>query len=403
MLTDAKAKNAKPGEKLYRIPDGRGLCLEVAPEGGKRWRFRYRADGKQKMISLGTYPDVTLKAARNRLQEARRLLSEGIDPSAARQAGKVAQGKDSFEALAREWFARFSTAWVESHAQGVLRRLEQDVFPFVGSRPIQELGAPEVLAVLRRIEARGVLETARRTRQICGQVFRYAVATGRAERDPTGDLKGALAPPKEKHHAAITDPKAIGGLLRALDDYSGSFVVRQALRLAPLVFVRPGELRQAEWAEINLDAAEWRIPAEKMKMRDPHIVPLSRQALEILRSLQPLTGRGRYVFPGGRSTARPMSDNAVTAALRRMGFEKGEMTGHGFRAMASTVLNEQGWPTDVIERQLAHAERNRVRAAYNRAEHLAERTRMMQAWADYLDGLKNGADVVPLRRKARNE
>jgi integrase len=280
----------------------------------------------------------------------------------------------------------------------MLQRLTLNVFPWIGARPVGQITAPELLAVLRRIEARGRLETAHRAHQNCGQVLRFAVATGRAERDPSGDLRGALPPASKRHHAAVIDPKAIAELLRVLDGYTGSFVTACALRLAPLLFVRPGELRRAEWAEIDLDAAEWRIPAAKMKMRAPHVVPLADQALAILRELHPLTGRGRYVFPGARSADRPMSENTVNAALRRLGYDKDVMTGHGFRTLASTTLHEQGWPSDIIERQLAHAERNKIKAAYNRAEHLPERRRMMQAWADHLDTLREGANVVPLRR-----
>ncbi len=333
---------------------------------------------------------------------------------AGTQAEKLAQaGAESFEAIAREWHAKFSPGWVASHGDRIMRRLEKDLFPWLGPRPIGAIKAPELLAVLRRIESRGAQETAHRAMQNClmqncGQLFRYAVATGRAERDPTGDLRGALPPPKEKHHASIIEPKRIGALLRAIDSYEGFFATKCALRLAPLVFVRPGELRKAQWREIDLDKAEWRIPAERMKMREQHIVPLSRQAVEILREIEPLTSRGipakpeapHYVFPGAQSRERPMSENAVLAALRRMGYTKEEMTGHGFRSMASTLLHEQGWNHQVIERQLAHAERNAVSAAYNFAEYLPERRKMMQAWADYLDALKHKADVIPLFKQA---
>jgi integrase len=351
---------------------------------------------------MGTYPDTPLTAARQRRDEARRLLAQGIDPGEHRKLtrDKPPQDADSFEAVAREWFAKFAPGWAPTHGEKIIRRLERDIFPWIGARPVGDITAPELLAVLRRIEARGRLETAHRAHQNCGAVFRYAVATGRAERDPSADLRGALPPASKRHHAAIIDPKAIAELLRVLDGYTGSFVTACALRLAPLLFVRPGELRRAEWAEIDLDAAEWRIPAAKMKMRAPHVVPLADQALAILRELHPLTGRGRYVFPGARSADRPMSENTVNAALRRLGYDKDVMTGHGFRTLASTTLHEQGWPSDIIERQLAHAERNKIKAAYNRAEHLPERRRMMQAWADYLGGLKQGADVVPLLRGA---
>lgn len=402
-LTDTTIRNIKPGDKAVKLFDGNGLFLLVTPNGGKWWRLKYRFGGKEKLLSLGTYPEVSLKDARMNRDEARKEIAKGIDPSQSRKVKKTAQrdrDANSFETVAREWFAKFSSNWVASHSNKILRRLERDVFPWIGGRPIAEVTAPELLMVLRRIESRGAIETAHRAMQNCGQVFRYAIATGRAERDPAADLRGALAPVKEKHYASITDPRAIGALLRTIDGYQGSFVTQCALRLAPLVFVRPGELRRAEWSEFDLDAAEWRIPAERMKMRDPHIVPLSEQAVSILLDLQPLTGDGRYVFPGARTNGRPMSENTVNAALRRLGYGKEEMTGHGFRSMASTLLNEQGWHHDAIERQLAHVERNAVRAAYNYAEHLPERRKMMQAWADYLDGLKAGAEVVPIHRSA---
>lgn len=276
--------------------------------------------------------------------------------------------------------------------------LESFAFPWIGARPISDITAPELLAVLRRVESLGKLETTQRLKRVCGQIFRYAVATGRAERDPSADLRGVLKTGKVRHRASITDPAKVGELLRAMDGFAGSLVVACALKFAPLVFVRPGELRKAEWAEFDLDAGEWRIPAERMKMRQPHLVPLSHQAVAILRELYPLTGSGRYVFPSIRSMARPMSENTITVALRRLGYTGDEMTGHGFRSMASTLLHEQGWPSDVIERQLAHAERNKVKAAYNYAEHLPQRRKMMQAWADYLDGLKGGGKVIPIKR-----
>ena len=400
-LTDTAIKNAKPGDKTTRLFDGGGMYLEVAPAGGKWWRLKYRYDGKEKRLSLGVYPDVSLKDARQRRDDARKLLADGVDPGENRKAVKAAKTEragNSFEVIAREWFAKNSTTWTENHGSRIIRRLERDVFPWIGGRPIADITAPELLAVLRRIEERGAVETAHRAHQNCGQVFRYAIATGRAERDPSPDLKGALPPVKQTHHAAITEPKAIGELLCAIDGYQGHFVTKCALRLAPLFFVRPGELRKAEWAEIDLDKAEWNIPAERMKMREPHLVPLSTQAVEILRELHALTGGGRYVFPGARTNGRPMSDNAILAALRRMGFAKDEMSGHGFRAMARTILDEvlQVRP-DFIEHQLAHAVRDPNGRAYNRTAHLAERRKMMQQWADYLDKLKAGAEVILLR------
>ncbi len=402
-LTEIAVRSAKARARPVRLFDSGGLYLEIAPSGGKWWRFKYRFTEKEKRLSLGVYPEVSLKAAHAKRDEARRLLADGIDPSEHRQQSKSAlalKAANSFETIAREWFAKFSENWVDTHSTKIIRRLERDLFPWLGARPINSITAPELLSALRRIESRGALETSHRAMQNCGQVFRYAVATGRAERDPTGDLRGALPPVKEKHHASIRDPKAIGALLRAIDGYEGALVTKCALRLAPLLFVRPGELRKAEWTEFNLDAAEWRIPAERMKMREQHIVPLSTQAVAILRELHALTGARRYVFPGARTNGRPMSENTVNAGLRRLGYAKDEMTGHGFCSIASTLLNEQGWHRDAIERQLAHAERDNVRAAYNFAEHLPERRKMMQAWADYLDGLKAGADVIPLHGRA---
>jgi integrase len=404
-LTDVAIRSAKPQTKPFKLFDSGGLHLIVTAAGSKWWRWKYRFSGKEKGLSFGVYPDVSLKAAREKRDSARQQLANGIDPGEARKAEKIAQaGAESFEAIAREWHAKFSASWEPSHGERILRRLENDVFPWLGRRPITEIKAPELLAVLRRIESRGALETTHRAMQNCGQVFRYAVATGRAERDPTGDLRGALPPPKEKHHASILEPKRISELLRAIEAYQGYFVTKCALRLAPLVFVRPGELRRAQWPEIDLKTAEWRIPAARMKMREQHIVPLARQAVEIFIELEPLTNRGfpsrhdspRYVFPSARTHERPMSENAVLAALRRMGYTKEEMTGHGFRSMASTLLHEQGWNHQAIERQLAHAERNAVSAAYNFAEHLPERRKMMQAWADYLDMLKWDGEVRQL-------
>lgn len=335
---------------------------------------------------------MSLKDARAKRDETRTLIANSVDPAQKRKATKamqIEQTENNFEAITREWFARQSTKWAESHSTNIIRRFELYIFPWLGNRPIAEITPPELLAALRRIEERGILETAHRTQQTCGQVFRHAIATGRAERDISADLRGALTPVKHGHMATITKPKEIGELLRAIDGYKGTPVAQHALRLAPLVFVRPGELRHAEWEEIDLDNAEWRIPAEKMKMKDPHIVPLSKQATTIFREIQPLTGQGRYVFPSIRTTSRPMSENTILSALRRMGYAKEEMSGHGFRAIASTILHERGWPSDIIERQLAHTERNKIKAAYNHAQHLPERRKMMQSWADYLDQLKN--------------
>ncbi len=404
-LTDSAIKRTQPGTKTIKMFDGGGLYLEVAPSGGKWWRLKYRFGGKEKRLSLGLYPDVGLKLARDRRDDARKLLAQDVDPGEHRKAAKAAQGEraaNSFEVLAREWFAKFEPNWVASHSEKIVSRLERDLFPWIGGRPIAELKAPELLTCLRRVEARGALETAHRILQNCGQIFRYAVATGRAERDPSTDLRGALPPVKEKHLASMTEPKAVAALLRACDGYQGSFVTLCALRLAPSVFVRPGELRKAEWVEIDLDNAEWNIAAERMKMREPHLVPLSRQAVAILGELHALTGRGRYVFPGARTNGRPMSNNAILAALRRMGFAKDEMSGHGFRAMARTILDEVlHVRPDYIEHQLAHAVRDPNGRAYNRTAHLVERGKMMQRWADYLDKLKAADNVVPIRGRAK--
>lgn len=403
-LTNITILKAKPTDKPVRLFDGGGLYLEISPAGGKLWRLKYRFNGKEKRLALGIYPDVSLARAREKRHEARALLADGNDPSENRKAQKAARADraaNSFEVVAREWFAKFKPNWVAAHSDKVIRRLERDMFPWIGGKPVADVGAPDLLACLRRIENRGTVETAHRALQSCGQIFRYAVATGRATRDPTGDLRGALSTVKGTHLASITEPTAVGGLLRACDGYQGSFVTKSALRLAPLVFVRPGELRNAEWTEIDLERAEWNIPAERMKMREPHLVPLSTQAIAILQELNAVTGGGRYVFPGARTNGRPMSDNAILAALRRMGFAKEEMSGHGFRAMARTILDEVlGVRPDFIEHQLAHAVRDPNGRAYNRTAHLAERRKMMQQWSDYLDKLKDRADVIPSRGDA---
>jgi len=401
-LTDTAIRNAKPGPKPIRLRDERGLYLEVAPSGGKWWRFRYLFAGKEKLLSMGTYPDVGLAKARERRDEARKLLADGIDPSQHRKAARAAgteRAANSFEVVAREWYAKMSPRWAASHGDKVIRRLERDLFPWIGARPVAEVTAPELLTVLRRIEGRGTVETAHRALQNCGQVFRYAVATGRAERDPSGDLRGALAPMKHDHFAAVTDAKAIGPLLRKLDGHAGTLVVQSAIRLAPLLFVRPGELRTAEWADIDLDAAEWRYTVSKT--RTQHIVPLASQAVAVLRDLHPLTGRGRYVFPGARDHENPMSDAAIRAAMQRLGVPKEVMSVHGWRATARTILDEVlGVRPDLIEHQLAHAVKDPNGRAYNRTAHLPQRREMMQQWADWLDRQRAGAEVIPLRGSA---
>lgn len=401
-LSNTAIRNAKPKDKAYKLTDGRGLFLLINPRGGKGWRFKYRFDGKEKQLSFGIFPEISLSDARKCREDARELVAKGVDPSAARKAAKAAKAEsnaNSFEVIAREWIGQQKNKWTPANTKVVTRQLENNIFPWIGKSPIADIKAPELLKVLRRMEERGVLDSAHRARTIAGQVFRYAIATGRAERDVAADLRGALAHPKKKHLPAITDPKKVAELLRAIDALEGSLVVKCALRLAPLVFVRPGELRKSEWSEIDLDAGEWNIPAEKMKMKQTHLVPLSTQAVAILRELQPLTSGSSYVFPGARSAARPLSDMALSAALRRLGYEQGEMTPHGFRAMARTILDEvlQIRP-DFIEHQLAHAVRDANGRAYNRTSHLAERKKMMQTWADYLDGLKVGAKVISLRQ-----
>ncbi|MEJ2031652.1 MAG: tyrosine-type recombinase/integrase [Deltaproteobacteria bacterium] len=395
-LTDTQIRNAKPQAKDYKLFDGGGLFLLVTPTWGKLWRLKYRFGGREKLLSFGAYPQISLSAARQKREEAKGQVANGIDPGEAKK--EEAMATETFEELAREWLTKQETAWTPRHKETVQARLETYVYPHLGARPVAEITAPELLGVLRKIEAKGTFETAHRVKQICGQVFRYGVGKGVCEHDPSAGLRGQLAAkPKPKHMAAITDPKETAGLLRAIDGYSGTLIIKCALRLAPLVFVRPGELRHMEWKEIDFDAALWTIPAEKMKMRKTHAVPLSRQTLAILEEIRLLTGEGRYVFPSARTTARPISNMAINAALRRMGFTKEEMTGHGFRSTASSLLHEAGWDSNLIELQLAHRDTNTVRAIYNRAERLEERRKMMQQWADYLDALKSGAKIVPFR------
>jgi integrase len=398
-LSDTAIRNAKPKDKPYKLTDEKGLYLLVHPNGSKYWRHKYRFGQKEKTLAHGVYPDVGLKDARERRDQARKLLANGADPSETKRAQKaasVARSADSFEVIAREWFEKHRDTWAASHADKIIRRLEKDVFPWLGGRPIAEITAPEVLTVLRRIEGRGTLDTAHRAGGNCSQVFRYAIATGRAERDPVPDLRGALPPARGGNFAAITEPAKVGELLRAIDAFSGTFVVKSALLLAPLLFVRPGELRRAEWAGFDLEKANWRYWVTKTKTE--HSVPLATQAVAILRELHALTGHGRYVFPG-RDPQKAMSEAAVNAALRRMGYDtKTEITGHGFRAMARTILAEElHQKPEVIEHQLAHQVPDALGTAYNRTKFLKERRAMMQLWADYLDKLKAGADVIPLR------
>lgn len=394
-LTDTAVRLAKPRERAYRLSDGRGLCLLIQPNGSKWWRFRYRFQGAEKMLSLGIYPDVPVSEARDRREAARKSLATGIDPSAARKEHKATR-KNSFQAVAEHWLAGLARhVKVKRRAESTYRKakwlLESFIFPDLGDRPIGSITAPELLTVLKKIEGDDMHESARRAKQRCGQVFRHAIGLGCATRDITLDLRGLLETPVVTHRAAIKEPAKVGALLRAIETYTGRETTRLALKLAPLVFLRPGELRRAEWTHINLDEAQWRIPPHIMKMREQHIVPLSRQALDVLRQLHSITGSGRYVFPGLGNPDRPMSENTLNKALRILGYSGDEMTAHGFRSIASTLLNEQHrWTGDAIERQLAHGERDGIRAAYNYAEYLPERREMMQAWADYLDDLRAG-------------
>jgi integrase len=404
MLTDVKVRALRPKAALYRVTDAEGLCVEIPTAGAPRWRYRYRFAGKAKMLSLGTYPSVSLSAARQRRDAARSLLVNGTDPSALRQANKQAKvatnaPSNSFRHIAGLYMERQQVAEVtRSKSQWLL---DTCLFPDLGDLPIGSITSRDLLLALRKVEATGKLETAKRARAKAGAVFRFAIVEGLADTDPTGALKGALKAPKVTHHAAIVDPLKIGELLRAIDGFSGQYVTLCALRIAPLVFVRPGELRQAEWSEFDLDNAMWRIPGVRMKMKAAHLVPLSEQAVKILRDLFAFTGTGKYVFPGLRSGTRPMSENTINAALRRMGYANDEMTGHGFRSIAATRLNEMGWNPDAIERQLAHAESNKVREAYTHAaQYLDERKRMMQEWANYLDGLRAGGNIVAFKAKA---
>jgi len=401
-LSDPACKNAKPKDKAYKLADEKGMFLLINPNGSKYFRLKYRFNGKEKTLALGVYPETSLKTARENRDKARKQIIDGIDPNENKKAVKQSKAEsaaNSFEVIAREWYERNVGDKSTDHKKRVTGLFERDLFPYIGNKPITDLKAPELLAALRRIEARNAIETAHRALQVCGQVFRYAIATGRTERDITPDLRGSLMTIKGGHFSAVTEPKQAAELLRAIDGYSGSFVVKSALQLAPLVFVRPGELRQAEWEHIDFETKEWRYLVTKTQT--PHIVPLSAQALTILQELKPLTGNGRYVFPSARTPngSRPMSDMALLAALRRMGISKDEMTVHGFRALARTVLDEVlGFRPDFIEHQLAHAIKDPNGRAYNRTAHLAERRKMMQSWADYLDGLKNGAQVIAFKK-----
>jgi len=397
---EVNAATIPEGKKQTKLADGGGLHLLIT-NAGKYWKLDYRFGGKRKTLSLGVYPQVTLKEARTKRHDARKLLENNIDPSQQKQADRrkaVAKTQSAtFEGVSIEWMGKQSKKWVQTTITHTQAKLDRHILPWIGSLPIADIEAPDVLSVIQRVEKRGTIETAHRLKMICSQVFRYAVATGRAKSDPTRDLQGALAPVVTTHRAAITEPKAVGQLMRAIQSFEGTFVVQCALQLTPYLFVRPGELRHSEWSEIDFEKAEWRIPAEKMKMKVMHLVPLSKQAFAILKDLHPLTGGGKYLFPALGRSDRPMSENTINTALRRLGYDtKTEHCAHGFRGTASTLLHERGWESDVIERQLAHQEGNAIKGAYNHARHLPERKEMMQVYADYLDGLRDGAAIIPI-------
>lgn len=385
MLSDAKCRNATTQAKICKLADAQGLYLWVYPDGRKYWRLRYWQLGKEKSLSLGVYPNISLKEARDRRDAERKKLNSGLDPSQERKAKKIRDklsAENSFEAVAREWHGKHSRKWSSKYAANLLRRLELDIFPKIGSRPIGEITPPEVLSALRAIEGRGAHDLSHRVQQWCGQVFVYAIVTSRAERNPVNDLRGALTPVVRKHNAYL-EADDLPEFLQKLEAYS-NVQTRLAMKFLLLTFVRTGEMRGAKWSEFDMDKAEWRIPAERMKMREQHIVPLSKQAIKVLKELKPLTGYWEHVFPNQHKPKGPMSENTVIFALYRMGYH-GRLTGHGFRGTASTILNEHGFVPDVIERQLAHSERNSIRKAYNHAQYLPERRKMMQWWGDYLD------------------
>lgn len=406
-LTDTAIRNAKPRERPYKMGDTAGLFLLVQPSGGKLWRLKYRIDGREKKLGLGTYPEVGLSEARKRRDEARATIAAGKDPSREKQKTKARSrlsAENTFAAIATEYCQKRKRDGENGWAPATATRSEyllSQLAPTMGRLPISEIEPADVLAAIRKIEGKGNLESARRTLQLASMVFRYAVATARLGSDPTRDLRGALTAPKVTHYGAITDAKRAGELLRAIDGYEGQGLTKLAMQIAPHVFVRPGELRHAEWNEIDLDTALWTIPPEKMKMRKAHVVPLSRQAVELLMEIAQASGPSGYVFPSIRTRTRPMSENTINAGLRRLGYASDEMTAHGFRAMASTLLNESGkWHPDAIERALAHADDDKVRAAYHRGAHWKERVAMAQWWSDYLDQLRKGADIISLSKQA---
>ena len=400
-LTDLAIRTAKPKENAYKLTDGGGLFLWVQPSGGKWWRYQYRFAGKQKLLAIGVYPDVSLSDARERHAQARKTLAAGSDPGEVKKEAKrlaVLQSMNTFETIAREWLESRKQVWSVGHSYKITKSLEADIFPKLGNRPIADITALEMLSVLRAVEGRGLVDTVHRLKQTSGQIFMYAIATGSAERNPVADLRGALKPLKQKHYAHLA-ASDLPEYLSKLESYDGNIQTQLALKLLLLTFVRTTELRGAEWTEIDMAKSEWRIPAERMKMKDQHIVPLSSQALAVLEELRPITGHWRYIFPNQHKPSGYMSENTMLYALYRMGYHS-RTTGHGFRATASTILNEHGFPPDVIERQLAHCERNKVRAAYNHAQYLPERRKMMQWWSDYIDNVATGAgsNIIPLKQ-----
>ena len=410
-LQDSAVRHAKPQDKLYRLRDGGGLFCEVLTSGSKVWRYNYRINGKQKTFTIGKYPDTSLSEARTSRDEAKKLVSMGIDPSQQKQISKKALKENTFQKIAEVWLVHQKPQWSAEHYRRTKSYLERDVYPWLGNREAKAIEAPEIIAVIMKVSDRGAVDAATRVKGFIQQVFDYAVVHGKAPRNPAKDINLQLILPKrvKKHFSAITDPVELGNLLRAIDGYHGSVIVRQALQLIPMVMVRPSELNNAEWVEFDLDSAMWTIPAKRRKLpthikrankpEDAHQVPLSSQAVKVLREVKQYTGNGKYVFPSARGRSRPMSNNAIRVGLRTMGFDNDTITAHGFRAVASTFLNTLGYRSEVIEAQLAHKDKNQIRSAYNHADYIEERTVMLQEWADYLEGLKHGDNkIIPIKR-----
>jgi len=397
-LTDVQIKSLKPSKKPIKKFDGGGLYIHITPAGSKLWRYKYKYNGLSKIFSIGKYPIIGLKDARSKHMKAQKLLLNGIDPSANKKEKKLNRF-NNFGAIAQQWFDNQKPGWSENYSKKVWRGMEINLLPWLKNKPINEITTRMVLDVLRNIEKRGAIETAHRTGQIANQIFIFAIAWEFLDNNPANDISKALQVNPEKNLAAITNPVEVGELLRAMDEFQGTFVVQCALKLQPFVFVRPGELRKAEWKEIDFKNCLWTIPAHRMKMKREHIVPLSKQALELLNSIHPLTGHGKYIFPAVHTDSRPMSNNTLNVALRRLGYSKDQMCAHGFRTTASTNLHEMGWKSEVVERQLAHVDKNSIRGTYNKAEYIEERIKMMRSWADYLDGLKSGAEIIPFKKE----